>query len=168
VPRDVEQRLADLEARAEILELLHRYSAAVDYGDEAGWADCFTEDAHFDSENMSSGARSALGHSRAELAEHVTGHTRAPELYHKHLTMVPTIRVEGHEASCRAYFCILVRGRGGAPELAAFGRYVDRLRREVDGRWRIARRIAEIEAWTPPWTLRRADLEAMIGVTGEG
>jgi ketosteroid isomerase-like protein len=149
---DLERRLAALVAHAEITAVLHRYGAAVDYGDEAAWVDCFTEDATFEGDNKITGVRSTLGRGRAELARFVAGHTRAPELYHKHLVIDPVIEVDGDEASCRSYFAVLVAGPGGLPAIGNFGRYVDRLRREDDGRWRIAQRVAEIEAWSPVWT----------------
>jgi 3-phenylpropionate/cinnamic acid dioxygenase small subunit len=155
MPTDIEDRLADLEARSEITALLHRYSTSVDYGDEAGWVDCFTEDAIFHSEDEHTGVRLVAGRGRAELADFVARHSRAPELYHKHLVVDPLIEVRGDEASCQSYFLVLVAEPDGRPAIAGFGRYVDRLHHDADGRWRIAHRVAEIEGRNPEWKLRR-------------
>src|SRR5262249_35391909 len=44
----VEDRLDALEAERAILDTLYRYGHTIDYGDEAGWVDCFTTDAVYD------------------------------------------------------------------------------------------------------------------------
>ena len=51
---DVEQRLARLEARLQLQELLGRYALAVDDHDAEALAECFTEDAVFSSPNSPS------------------------------------------------------------------------------------------------------------------
>jgi hypothetical protein len=153
VQTDVEHRLAQLEARAEITELLHRYGAAVDYGDEAGWVDCFTRDAVFENVNELDGSSAKLADDHDSLARFVANQTRAPELYHKHVVIDPVIAVSDDDATCSSYFAILLAGEGGVPMLAAFGRYLDSLRRQ-DGAWKIAHRIARIESMSPTWSSR--------------
>ena len=46
--RALERRLEILEAERGVLKTLHAYAHAIDYGDEAGWVDCFTPDGIFE------------------------------------------------------------------------------------------------------------------------
>jgi ketosteroid isomerase-like protein len=128
---DVEARLELLEAERAITRTLHRYAHSIDYGDEEAWVDCFTEDGVF-----------------------IARHTRAPELWHKHLLVEPAIDVEGDTASCVSYLAVVME-HDDMPVLRVFGRYRDRLERGDDGRWRFRERIAEIESM-------RADLPPFV------
>jgi SnoaL-like domain len=141
-------RIDALEAEREIMQLLHSYGPALDYGDEAGWAECFTADGRW--ETGGPGASSARKDLRgtAELVAFAEKHTRAPGAYHKHCTIDPLITVEGDRATSVAYF-LRVDGIDGGPVIFAFGRYHDELVRGGDGRWRIAHRRAEIERTGP-------------------
>jgi 3-phenylpropionate/cinnamic acid dioxygenase small subunit len=146
----LEERLALLEARAGITETLFQYAHAIDYGDEDAWVGCFTDDARWESHTVEGKWLHLSG--RAELQRFIASHSRAPELYHKHLMATPLIRVAGDVASARCYFVLLVADRADMPTPAAFGRYLDELRRDADGTWRFTHRRAEVEAFNPLWS----------------
>jgi 3-phenylpropionate/cinnamic acid dioxygenase small subunit len=150
---DLEARVARLEAERDILDLLSRYGHAIDYGLEHEWVDCFSERGVFDMrERFQDASRSTrpewqlsgIRHEgRAAIAGFVSRHTRAPGRYHKHLVIEPRINVEGDRASLQSYFLFVAEAPEGVE--IAFGRYLDRVVRHDDGRWRFDERIAEIE-----------------------
>ncbi len=139
----VEERLKVLEAKREILRTLHAYGHCLDYGDEAGFLDCFTEDAQL---GWTLFGAPLQGHARIREGFHK--HTHAPDAWHKHMLAEPRITLQGERATTHSYFFRLdpYESSGGAPEIYAFGRYIDTLARCADGRWRIARRVVEKEA----------------------
>ena len=109
VPEDVAQlaeRLSRLEAERDVLATLYAYAHSIDYGDEEGWVDCFTDDGAFDIRSRVGhyGSRRVVG--REELGQFIASHTRAPELWHKHMIVEPVIRVDGDTAtSARTSSC---------------------------------------------------------------
>jgi hypothetical protein len=141
----IEQRLRLLEDERAILATLYRYGHALDYGAEADWLDCFTADAGYELHYRGAGGHPTHYQGRAELAAFVHGHSRAPERFHKHLLVEPIVEVTGGEAAATSYF-LRVDDRDGERHIYAFGRYLDRLVRGPDRRWRFSRRIAEIES----------------------
>ena len=159
---DLEARLELLEAERGVVRTLHRYAHAIDYGDEQGWVDCFTEDGVFDIRSRHPHQPKRVVSGRAELTAFIAGHTRAPDLWHKHLLVEPVVEVTGVDtATCRSYL-VVVMEHADEPTLRVFGRYCDRLVRGDDGRWRFRERIAEIESM-------RADLPPFIeGRAGAG
>lgn len=141
----IEARLALLEAEREIVRTLHRYAHSIDYGDEEAWVDCFAEDGVFDIRSRHAHQLKRLVRGRAELRNFISRHTRAPELWHKHLLVEPAIEVDGDTATCVSYLAVVMEHQD-APVLRVFGRYRDRLARGADGAWRFDERIAEIES----------------------
>ncbi len=151
----LEARLSLLEAERAIVATLHRYAHSIDYGDEPGWVDCFTEDGVFDVRSRHAHQLKRLISGRAELAAFIARHTRAPELWHKHLLVEPLVEVTGPDSgTCNSYLAVVMEHEN-APVLRVFGRYRDRLARGDDGRWRFRERIAEIESM-------RADLPPFV------
>ena len=154
---DIEARLRVLEDERAILATLYRYGHALDYGAEPDWLDCFTADGvyelHYRDLTIDRPNRYA---GQAELAGFVRGHSRAPDRYHKHLLVEPLVDVAGDEASATSYF-LRVDDSGGERHIYAFGRYLDHLVREADGRWRFAIRIAEIESRAATAAPRRTE-----------
>ncbi len=141
-------RLTALEAERDILRNMYRYGHTIDVGDSEGWADCFTADGIFATKGRDEEIYAPYQiEGRAALADFVEHHTRPPGLWHKHLLVEPLIDVEGDEASAQSYFAVLVE-HDDRPIVRVFGRYVDRLRREADGRWRFTERRAFIESLT--------------------
>jgi hypothetical protein len=135
-----------IEERA-VLRALHEYAHAMDYGDEAGWVDCFTPDAVFDVVEVVGGRRVHREDGHGDLARYVAANPKPPH-FRKHIVVDPLIDVRGDEADVEAYWLLLQRhDDDGTPVVAAFGHYRDRMRK-VDGKWRIAHRMAEVEATT--------------------
>lgn len=143
--RSIEQRLAALEARQEVLDALRAYSHAIDLGDREAWLDCFVPEGVFDvrSRLREYPRRRFVG--REQLRTFIEGHSAPPEAHHKHLYLVEDIHLDGDTASASAYFVHLV-DREGRPFMTSYGRYLDSLRLCEDRRWRIVKRIAEVEA----------------------
>jgi hypothetical protein len=146
---DILARLERLEAERDILSTLHRYGHSIDYGREADWVDCFTEDGVFDTQYATKpgepGFGSARFEGRAALAAFAAQHPRAPAALHKHLVQSPLFEIRGGEAEVTSYFELLL-ARDGARQIFAFGRYLDKLVRCPDGRWRFKLRTAEIQS----------------------
>lgn len=152
---ELQARLAALEAEREIVRTLHRYAHSIDYGLEQDWVDCFTEDGVFDIRSRYEHQLKRRIAGREELTKFIAGHTRAPELWHKHLLIEPIVDVaDVDSATCRSYLAVLM-DHENVPTLRVFGRYRDTLKRGDDGRWRFHERIAEIESM-------RADLPPFV------
>jgi hypothetical protein len=159
---DLERRLALLEDERGVLRNLHTYGQSIDYGREADWVECFTEDGVFDVRNRGETAPSVKISGRDELTRFISRHTRPPELWHKHMLVEPLIDVDGDSARCSSYFFVLMEHED-RPVVRVFGRYLDRLERGADGRWRFAERIADVESrWAslPPFIDGRPNLSA--------
>ena len=124
--------------------MLHDYARAMDAGDEQAWVDCFTPDAVFDVVEVVGGRRVHREEGHADLARYIAAYPKPPD-FRKHVVVHPVIDVEGERATVEAYWLLLERGANGEPVLAAFGRYHDTLVKQ-DGRWRIAQRLADVEA----------------------
>jgi hypothetical protein len=82
---------------------------------------------------------------RVALSHLVARHTRAPDRYHKHCLVEPRISIDQDGASVTSYW-VRIDDVGDVPSLYAFGRYLDRLDRCADGRWRFRERVVEIES----------------------
>lgn len=159
--QNLSRRLAALESERDVVATLNRYGHAIDYGDETGWLDCFTNDAAFDlrfqvGDSATHLTRLAMGKPTANgvriegwnnLAKFIAQHSRAPEAYHKHYLMEPIVTpdVSAGTATARSYF-MRVDLIEGVSQIYAFGRYLDKLIRQDDGLWRFKERIAEIES----------------------
>ena len=139
----IEERMKVLEDKRAILRTLHDYGHTLDYGDEAGFMDCWTEDAFLGWSIIPNGLK---GHARIREGFHI--HTHAPEAWHKHMLAEPRITLSGDTAAAHSYFWRLdpYKSSGGAPEIYAFGRYIDTFVRCQDGRWRFSERLVEKEA----------------------
>lgn len=145
---DLLARVEQLEAERDILHTLYRYGHTIDVGDDVGWAECFTADGVFATHPRFEGYKPYRISGREALTDFVAHHTRPPGLWHKHLLIEPLIEIDGDEASVQSYFAVLTE-HDGEPIVRVFGRYIDRMRREADGRWRFAERNAHLEALKP-------------------
>ena len=149
---ELEQRLASVEARDGVLKTLHTLAQTIDYGEHERWLDCFTVDGAFEMVEVSGTTRTTkVRHEgRAALAAMISGHSSAPEHYHKHLTTVPLITTTGaDDATAVSYFARIDAGEAG-PFLWSFGRYLDRFHRDRDGAWRVRERVLEVESRAVP------------------
>lgn len=135
----IEDRLRLLEDEQDILRTLYAYGHSIDYGLEADWLDCWTEDAVLKWPNRDP----IKGHAALLAAFHK--HTHAPQAYHKHVVVEPRIFIDGDRATAQTMFARLDRYASG-PAVRSFGRYLDVLVRCKDGRWRFLERVAEREA----------------------
>ena len=149
-----EERLSELEARLAALEdergvvaNMYRYAHSIDYGLEAEWVDCFTEDGAFDMRRPPDfGTPGNRIDGREALAAFIATHTRAPETWHKHMMVQPRVAVEGDTAKTESFFTRLDEDETLEPYVLVFGRYRDTVQRCDDGLWRFRERIVEIES----------------------
>lgn len=141
-------RLRVLEDERAILETLHRYGHAMDYGPDADFLSCFAEDGVWEVRMRRSGAGFRCS-GRSEIAASLEGQAsvRAPALYAKHLVVDARISLslENDRAKVVSYFLRVEPKDDGPTQVVASGRYLDRLVRDTDGAWRIEERIAEID-----------------------
>jgi hypothetical protein len=147
---ELQAYVALMGAEREILRTLHAFGHAIDHGPEEVWVDCFTVDGVFEVRRRTGNLPSFVVTGRAELQRFAAGHSRAPEVWRKHMLAEPLIEVDGDTATSLAYLFGL-EDHDGQPTLGVFGRYRDRLQRCSDGRWRLRERIAETES-------RRSDI----------
>ena len=114
----------------QIRALLARYNLAIDAGDTAGWAACFTADGAFESTGVESEPV------RVEAGDLPAFATRQHEINQgrgRHWTTNELIEVDGDTATMQCYLLAVTTGR----RIAATGIYRDQLRK-VDGRWLFA------------------------------
>jgi 3-phenylpropionate/cinnamic acid dioxygenase small subunit len=162
----MESRLSRLENLEAIRDSLHRYAQAIDYGLEGDWVDCFTTNGRFvfkfqPGKSPYPGAEPAGGavfafDGHAQLAQFIHGHSRAPDVYHKHLMVEPRIDLQGDTARVSSYFVLVLEMEDRSRDVFTFGRYLDVMERGGDGRWRFRERIAEVEACGTGTRLNRA------------
>jgi hypothetical protein len=163
LPADFETlraRLAALEDERDIHRAIERYGHSIDYGLEADWVDGFTEQGVYEIRMASPPAEAATVFpfaqvsatgvrcaGRQALAQFIALHSRAPDAWHKHIAVdqVITATPGADEARAVSYF-LRVDDLAGRREIVGFGRYVDRLVRCRDGRWRFEERIVELES----------------------
>jgi SnoaL-like domain len=140
-------RLELLEAERAILETLYQYGHAVDYGPDADWLSCFTEDGVWDIRMRNNPSASFRCEGQAELRAGLDAQStvRVPAVYVKHLVVEPRIVISGDDATVESYFLRVEPGETGGSRIVASGRYLDRMVRCDDGRWRFKERIAEID-----------------------
>ena len=147
VDRALRSRVEQLEAERAVLDLVNRYGATLDDGDEDGFVACFTDDGAFVSTlpNLALDVRGAEA-----LRAYAASHTRAPDRIHKHCVFDSRIDLDVEAGTGRvvSYFARLDLLADG-PSIVAFGRYRDRVVRTPAG-WRFARREIAIEALRRP------------------
>ncbi len=133
---DSETQLAELVAKEQIRELVHLYSRGVDRKDPELLRTLYTADAtdtHGDS--FDGGAEAYV-----DFLEQALPHMP----YSGHHVCNHHISVDGDEAEGEVYAIAIHAipdGQGGLLEDLLCVRYVDRYRKESDGRWRFAQRV---------------------------
>jgi len=143
---ELAERLARLEDERAIVTTLYAYGTALDYGDRRLFLDCFTADADYVVEMRIASGDGFGFHGHDELGGYFDGHSHAPAAYHKHVTVNPSIAIDGDAASASSYFLRVDAGSESAPAVVlASGRYIDELVRDQTGRWRIRSRRCEVE-----------------------
>jgi hypothetical protein len=136
------------EAERGIRHTMDLYAHAMDYGEEAVWTDCFTDDALFLVNDAQKGFEEIYRVKGAErLAAYIAAYPRPPAIFAKHVCTQVLVRVEGETATAESFWlAVNSEGEGGRPNIMAFGRYKDRLSLCPDGRWRFKERICETES----------------------
>jgi len=156
---ELSRRVALLEDERAVRALIERYGHLIDYGRDAEWVAAFTPDGAYELIfrcGIPAPMVEAFPHAilapdrfRVEGAEALAGfvamHSNAPDAWHKHVVVDPQIVVDGDAATAQSCFMRidLVEGRR---EILSFGRYRDRMVRGVDGAWRFAERVMEVES----------------------
>jgi len=139
-------RLRILEDERAILEILHRYGHAMDYGPDREFVSCFTVDGVWEVRmRLSKAGFTCRGQDEiaASLAAQMS--VRVPALYAKHIVMDPRMILDGDRASVVSYFLRVEPTNDGPTRIVASGRYLDQMERADDGCWRFRHRIAEID-----------------------
>jgi SnoaL-like domain len=135
-------RLAQLEDREEITDLLYRYSSAIDGRDWDLLRGCFVPDGTADYREF--GAATEGIESVVAMCDRVLSGLDASH----HLIGNPRITLEGDRATSTCYVQAqhFLASKMGANTLMAGGRYEDELVRTADG-WRIVKRVM-FTTWT--------------------
>ncbi len=136
-------RLQALEDRAAILDTLMRYGSALDYGDVDRLVDCFTHDTVRETRRPDGTVNRWEG--AAGTRDFAMTHSHAPDKYHKHLVHNSLIDLHGDTADVESYMFRFDANAGEKSTVWGMGRYLDKMRRDPDGRWRILLRVTTIE-----------------------
>lgn len=113
-----------------IQQLYARYNHAIDFGDSAGWAACFTADGTF-----SSATGNFTG--TEQLTDFAAGF--ASRLKARHWTNNLLIESDGEGARGTCYLMLLRLGEGSPASILTTGVYTDQLVRDGDA-WKFASR----------------------------
>lgn len=143
----LQSRLQALEDRNAILDRLSQYGHALDYGDFDRLVDCFTSDAVRETRRLDGSVHRWEG--SAGTIDFATRHSHAPEQYHKHLVLNSLIDVHGDTADVVSYMFRFDPRENEPSFVWGMGRYVDEMKRDDDGVWRIRRRVSYIEDQWP-------------------
>ena len=139
-------RLEHLEAERAIVDTMYAYGSSLDYGDRDRFLQCFTSDAEYVVDMRSDADAGFTFRGHEELDGYYTGHSHAPDAWHKHVTTNPSVTVDGGRASAVSYFLRVDAGPEIGPAFVlASGRYLDEFVRGDDGAWRIRSRRCEVE-----------------------
>jgi hypothetical protein len=141
----LEARVRALEDERAIVNILHAYAHALDYDRRDVFAGLWTATAtlafNFDAENRNwpRGTENLAFEGHERIMEFFGAVAGAPEVYHKHLVVDPSVSIDGDRAVATSYYARLEEAELG-PVVASFGRYHDDLVRGEDGVWRIEER----------------------------
>ena len=128
----------------EIRQLLARYNFAIDLGDSAGWAACFTDDGAFECSGVPDGSPFGGRHvGAAALRAYASTHFSMAKGHARHWNWNLEIDGDGEAATMRCYMLALSVGK--PPTVAgSTGIYGDRLRK-VDARWLFVERHITVD-----------------------
>ena len=128
--------------RADIIDVCVRYARALDRRDWALLRTCFVDDVSVDYEGMPPIAGYAA-------LEEVCRGALGPLDASQHLLGNFTVEVDGDAATCECYLHAqhVKSGTPGGDKYIVAGTYIDSLRRDADGEWRIAHRKLAV-VWT--------------------
>ena len=127
-----EDMIADLWAREQIRQCLHRYARGVDRFDRDLILSAFHENA-IDEHGKFVG-------NREEFVDWALNMHQNAQLSHQHCLLNHWCDLEGDTAHTETYFMFTAMNRKGKPLTLGGGRYIDRFENR-DGAWRIAARV---------------------------
>jgi len=135
----IEARIAELEAREQIRELIYAYGSALDSRNFVAFSELFAEQ----SGTWVGGFGSATGRAQIfELMDSSIGHAEQPIVPTSHHVFTNLqITVDGNQAEATTKWIFVVPSASGSPQWLYLGHYDDRFVRE-DGRWLFLRRQA--------------------------
>ena len=145
----LEERVQRLEDQRAIQEVIYSFSWGTDQNRREMFLDVFTEDGilHFKPslglQKNSLPSEPIIG--RDQLIAFYERRQRGQDPWPKHVNVNAIIRVDGDEATAESVIIFFLE-RGAVPELVSTGRYLDKLRRCADGKWRIAHRIGDVDS----------------------
>jgi ketosteroid isomerase-like protein len=143
----LEKRVQRLEDERAIQDVIYSYAWGTDQKRKGQWLDIWAEDAVL---NFGPAPGTTLG---TAMREPVVGRAALERFYDnrpgrdispKHVTVNSLISVDGDGASAESYIVFFLE-REGVPELVSTGRYIDKLKRCADGKWRIRERLAHMD-----------------------
>ena len=148
----LENRMRRLEDEHQILGTLNDYCISIDQDRPDAWLDCFTDDAVL----IYEGARPRKLTRRSQLNEFIRNIPAVQrQSMPKHFSADAIINIiTENEATVESVVALII-DVNGAPELLSTGRYLDKLRRSSDGRWRFCERLGYIDTFKSPLTARR-------------
>jgi hypothetical protein len=154
---DFEKRLRALEDERDILSTLYAYGHTLDNSEKEEWLDLFTEDGVYHVTIRGNtlpniGVPQPEGgiKGREALSEFFYKQIRTTDALHKHMLAEPIIRLESDtEASVVSYFSLLEETAEGMAYTQAFGKYIDKMVKGADGKWRFKERLTIIENRNP-------------------
>ena len=130
----------------DIRQLLARYNFAIDEGDAAGWAACFTGSGTFECRGLPDGAPLGGRHEgRDALVAYAEVHQRINKGRARHWNWNLLVDGDGDLAAMRCYMAVLRAGLLPDAVVSATGIYADRLER-TDGGWRFAERVVTVDS----------------------
>lgn len=153
---DLEKKVQELEDKLAILDVIFAYGHYVDYGYKEAFTNLFEEDAvlhvmHRGETLQDIGVPQEPNtgiKGRETIRAFINSHTSAPAMFHKHMVSNPLIKLNGNKATAETLFQRLDEDEKGS-FIMVFGRYVDDFIRCTDGKWRFAKREAQLESRMP-------------------
>lgn len=136
---DLESRLQRLEDRDAIHQLFVDYGRHLDAGDIDSYAALFCEDG----EVMLGPMGRVQGRSEIHALMSKVLHGKVGSAFH--IISSPRVDVDGDVATSEVMWTVIQRDAEGKPKLTSMGRHLDKLRRDVDGTWRIAERRGYVD-----------------------
>jgi hypothetical protein len=153
----LQSRVTKLEDERAILDTLHRYTRAVDYGDDAAWEELFTGDGIFLCLDRA-GAQVLRIQGREALVKYYRGFRANETKLSKHYVVAPVITIDGETAAVESYSFRLSESGDpcDSPFLLLMGLNRDDMVKDGQGRWRFRQRVTVTEAPRDVSTISRS------------
>lgn len=144
---ELRERLTRAEDLLAIHDLMHRWCNSIDYGRPNDYADCFVEDGVLELRNPPRFPQNPPYEGRAAILAFVSETVGKPDSpYMKHIPSSPLISFDGDEADVVSSVTGIRQSPSGDLVVHVAARYTDRMARCPDGRWRLRKRVIEVES----------------------